>query len=446
MEAVLVRRPTHRLPMGPSSAPCLRLARVRTGEDQLVARPTGRLRALARSGYGIAVAIMVMNISTYGFQMIAARVLGPAQYGGVASLMALLLVVAVLQLGLQATAARRIAATPGSVAQIEQVILQVTYRAAAVLGVVMLLVSPIVWQVLRLDSIVPALMVALAAVPMTIFGGQTGILQGERRWLALGAMYVMMGIPRLVLGAVFIAIRPTEAAAVASVAVAVCLPVALGWFLLRHQREPGEHHEHNALRPTVRETLTNSTALLAFFVLSNADIVIARNTLDSHDAGLYAGGLILTKAVLFLPQFVVVVAFPSMSTANERRRALLRSLTLVAAAGVCGVLGALLLSDIAMIFIGGSEYDDVQSRLWVFAVLGTLLSMLQLLVYSVVARQGTRSMYLVWAAVLAVGTVGLLQDSLTGLVTMVVVIDAALFAILLGLSLWRLKEPVPAAA
>ena len=55
-------------------------------------------------------------------------------------------------------------------------------------------------------------------------------------------------------------------------------------------------------------------ALLAFFALSNADIVVARNVLDGHDAGLYAGGLILTKAVLFLPQFVVVVAFPSMAT------------------------------------------------------------------------------------------------------------------------------------
>ena len=62
--------------------------------------------------------------------------------------------------------------------------------------------------------------------------------------------------------------------------------------------------------------------LLAFFALSNVDIVIARNVLDEHDAGLYAGGLILTKAVLFLPQFVVVIAFPSMATQAERRRAL----------------------------------------------------------------------------------------------------------------------------
>lgn len=414
-----------------------------TREDQLTASTTSRWRTLAHSGAGIAVAIMVMNISTYGFQMIAARVLGPAQYGGVASLMALLLVVAVVQLGLQATAARRISATPDHVAQIERVILTVTYRAALGLGLLLLVLSPLVWKVLRLESIVPALLVAVAAVPLTAVGGQTGILQGERRWLALGAMYLMMGVPRLVIGGICIAIRPTEGAAMAGVALSLFLPVVLGWFLLRHPRVPGEDSELNALGPTARETLRSSMALLAFFVLSNADIVIARNTLDSHDAGLYAGGLILTKAVLFLPQFVVVVAFPSMSTAAERKRALTRSLLLVLGAGVCGVLGAWLLSDVAMIFIGGDDYSDVQSRLWLFAILGTLLSMLQLLVYSVLARQGTRSAYLVWVAVAALLVAGLVQDSLDGLVTAVVLVDAVLFSVLLSLTLWRINQPDP---
>ncbi len=82
------------------------------------------------------------------------------------------------------------------------------------------------------------------------------------------------------------------------------------------------HSEDHGFRRVIRESVHNSQVLLAFFALSNADIVIARNVLDEHDAGLYAGGLILTKAVLFLPQFVVVIAFPSMSTIAERRRAL----------------------------------------------------------------------------------------------------------------------------
>ena len=53
---------------------------------------------------------------------------------------------------------------------------------------------------LRLDSLVTAALVALAAVPLTVMGGQAGILQGERRWLALAVVYVASGVPRLVIG------------------------------------------------------------------------------------------------------------------------------------------------------------------------------------------------------------------------------------------------------
>ncbi|GAB3765321.1 O-antigen/teichoic acid export membrane protein [Nocardioides ginsengisegetis] len=404
-----------------------------------------RLRGLLRGSAGIAVAMAVMNVATYGFQMVAARLMGPSNYGAIAGLMALLMVIAVLQLGLQATAARRISATPGHVAQIEQVILAVTYKAAFVLGGVMLLVSPAVWVLLRLDSIVPAILLAVAAVPLTIMGGQAGILQGERRWLPLAGVYMAVGVPRLLIGTAFILWRPSETSAMFGVMVGLFVPAVIGWWALRHGRDEGETSEDHLARPIVRETLISSQALLAFFVLSNLDIVVARNILDDHNAGLYAGGLILTKAVLFLPQFVVVVAFPSMSTVEERRRALVRSLAAVAVIGVVCTLGAWLLSGIAMVFVGGDGYLDIESDLWRFAVIGTLLSMLQLLVYSVLARQGTRSAYVVWLAVLGLVGASAWIHSLTGLILAVTVVDGALFVLLLALSLWRMRLPAPAA-
>ncbi|MCK5929746.1 MAG: polysaccharide biosynthesis protein, partial [Nocardioides sp.] len=94
--------------------------------DQEGRRRLPDLKALLRSSAGIAVAMAVMNVATYAFQMISARLLGPTEYGAVASLMALLMVVAVLQLGLQATGARRISAEPEHVAQIERMVLRVT--------------------------------------------------------------------------------------------------------------------------------------------------------------------------------------------------------------------------------------------------------------------------------------------------------------------------------
>ena len=419
-----------------------------TTTTQRSAQIPGGLRGLLRGSAGIAVAMAVMNVATYTFQIMCARILGPSEYGAVAGLTALLMVIAVLQLGLQATAARRISATPGHVAQIENVIMRVTYRAALVLGAVMLLASPVVMMVLRLDSLLPAVLLAITAVPLTIQGGQAGILQGERRWLPLALLYLAMGLPRVLIGTMCILWMPTETGAMLGIMLGMLVPAAVGWSVLRRGRVPGETSDDHRARPVIRETILGSLALLAFFVLSNIDIVVARNVLSSHEAGLYAGGLILTKAVLFLPQFVVVVAFPSMSTAEQRRATLLRSLALVSVLGALCTAGALVLSEVAMVFIGGQQYLDVESRLWMFAILGTLLSMLQLLVYSVLARQGTRSALLVGAAVAAVLGASLWVSTLEELVTTVTIVDAALFATLLALSLWRMRvldaTPAPA--
>jgi len=385
----------------------------------------------------------IMSVATYAFTMAAARILGPGDYGAIASLMNLLLVIGVLQLGLQATAARRITSTPDHVAQIERVILRVTYRAAWALGALLLLLTPLINEILRLDSLVTAALISVTSVPMTIMGGQAGILQGERRWFPLSVLYVASGVPRFVIGTGLMLWHPDETWAMVGVAIASVAPVLVGWYALRRDRHPGEDSHLHGARPVIREAIHNSQALMAFFVLSNADVIVARNVLPSHAAGLYAGGLILTKAVLFLPQFVVVIAFPSMSTAAERRRALLRSLTMVAGLGVVSMLGAWLLSGFAMTFVGGPEYSDIQSKLWLFAVLGTALSMLQLLVYSVVARQGQRSVYVIWAAVIALIGAGLvLADSVTRLLLLVTTIDVALFVLLLGLSLYRMREPL----
>ncbi|MBA2952373.1 polysaccharide biosynthesis protein [Nocardioides sp. MAH-18] len=400
-----------------------------------------RTTSLWHSAAFVAVAMGVMNIGTYGFQIIAARALGPSEYGAVASLMAVLIVIAVLQLGLQATAARRIAGEPGHVAQIERGILRVSYRAALALGALMLLLSPLVWRMLKLDGLAPALLLALAAIPTTIMGGQAGILQGERRWRPLGIIYLGVGVSRVVIGTICVLISPTETSAMLGVTIAFWVPVAMGWWVLRVHRVPGETSDEHRPHALARETFAASVALLAFYLLSNIDIVVARNVLDEHDAGLYAGGLILTKAVLFLPQFVVVLAFPSMSTAGERRLALVRSLSLVAALGAVCTLGAWLMSGLALVFIGGSEYADVQSRLWLFAVLGTVLAMLQLLVYSVLARRGTRSTYFIWAAVVVLLVTSLQTSTLDGLLLTVLAVDTFLLVVLTAVSFWRLREP-----
>lgn len=416
----------------------------------------GQLKAWLVGSGVIAVGMGVMNLGTYGFTVLAARFLGPSEYGALAALMGLLLVVNVVSLGLQATGARRVAAAPQELVRHEREILSASYRSALVLGALCLAAVPAVASLLRLDSWLPAALIAVTAVPLTVMGGQAGVLQGERRWLPLAGIYLMVGLGRIAFGVVTMLVAPSALGAMVGVTIGAFAPTVVGWFAIRHrsrqsERGPAPPRERRVLPVSwargslFREVALNSHALLAFFALSNADVVIARVVLSDHDSGLYAGGLILAKAVLFLPQFVVVIAFPSMSEAGARRSTHLKGLGMVLAIGALATAGAWLLAPLAITFIGGSAYADLEPLIWAFACIGTVLAMNQLMVYNVVARQEQRMVSIIWGGLVALVATAPVVGSVVFLVTVVLVIQTSVLLILLGLSLRR-TAPDPAEA
>jgi O-antigen/teichoic acid export membrane protein len=384
--------------------------------------------AKLRGGGVVVLAMLVLNVTTYGFTIASAHILGPNDYGALAAWMNLLMVVSVGSLGVQATAARRLSSGQHDHEDVAPHLVRLTVITSVGLGVLLLVLTPVINVTLQLGDLLMAALLAVSAVPLTLVGGLTGILQGERRWGALSAVQVCMGAPRLVVGLALMTWRPDPLWGAVSITIGLLPPVVVGLRALR----PGHPHaklERNGLRSLVVEMVHNSQALLAFFALSNVDLIVARHVLPSHEAGLYAAGLILSKAVLLLPQFVSMVAFPSMASGESPR-------TFVLAVGAVVLLGGLataataLLPGLALVFVGGAEYDDVRGRLWVFAVLGTALACLMMVVYGLLARGGQRSVYLTWAALVALVGVGLTSDSITGLLTVVISVDVVLLLIL----------------
>ena len=381
-----------------------------------------------KGGAGIAAAVVGMNVTTYAFTMLAARRLGPSSYGAFAAVMSLLLVLSVASLALQATAARRVSQAPEDQARIAADVLRTSTVAAYALGLLFLLLAPAVDPLLRLHDLRIAVLVAVAVVPMTLMGGQAGVLQGERRWAPLALLYTAAGAPRLVLGGALLFWEPTELAAVVGVTISAFAPTLVGWWALRTDvPRPSARRPDRAI---VRETVRNSQALLAFFALSNLDIVVARQVLDSHESGLYAAGLILAKAMLFLPQFVVVLAFPTMAS-GQRRLAVLRGIGVIAVLGAAGVAGCLALPDFTLGFVGGPDFVGIRDDLWAFALLGTVLSALQLLIYADLSRPQDTSSLVLWIGLVVMVAAATTADSAPELVARVGVVDALLFLWLL---------------
>lgn len=385
------------------------------------------------SGSVVAAGMMTMNVAIYGFNVLAARLLATTELGALTALFGVILVGTVAALGLQAATARRLAVDPDHADEIITATLRVTTMVSIAVGALFAASSVVLTPVLRLDSHWPVVLCGVALVPLTIMGAQSGIAQGQERWGALTAIYVGNGIGRLVGGTVGLLISATPTSAMIGLAIGSWLPVLAGAKLLVGHGTSGTPISR---RPLLREAFLTTHALLAYFVLSNMDSLIARNRFDSHDSGLYASGLILAKAALFLPQFVSVVLFPRLARA-ETPHARLRAVSMVAGLGAVAVLASAILPKLALILVGGDKYAEISGRLWLFALAGSALAVVHLLVFDALARSAHGVVVMVWVAVAAVAASAYgLDVSIEGLVTTV-----AIVAVMLAALVWFVPTP-----
>ncbi len=360
----------------------------------------------------------VMNIGGYAFTLIAVHRVAPADFGALTALIGLILIGNVAALGLQATGARRIAthdaADPSGHDVLAASLMRAGEYTSAALAALTLLLTPLMMWMLHIDSVVSVLLVAPSLGLLTLMGAQAGVLQGGKHWRELAIVYASYGVGRFVFAFVGLAISQDLLGAMLGFTMSTAVPVVLAGWMLRGGRR-GSTAE---VRRVLTETVHGTHVLLAFFAVANADVLLARTMLDEHYSGIYAAGVIVAKACLFVPQFVSVVVFPSLATNPGDTRRLRQAVIGVAGFGVCAVAGAALLPDLVVAVVGGNDYAEIGPIAWMFAAAGSAYAVLQLVVYAAIAQQERRAAPVIWAGLSLFVTVALLilgRDVCTGI-------------------------------
>jgi O-antigen/teichoic acid export membrane protein len=186
-------------------------------------------------------------------------------------------------------------------------------------------------------------------------------------------------------------------------------------------------------RGPLREPLTEigraSVTLLALAAIMTADVLLAKRYLAPADAGLYGAGAVVTKAALWLPYAVTMIALPRLAVAAHRRATLRLSVLVLAGLGLAEVAGVLVLGDVLFPIAVGAEYRPVSGWLWLFAAEGALFAIAQLVIMSRIAATDRLVAALLWAALLAeVGTVAVVHGSI-GTILTVAAATAALIVV-----------------
>ncbi len=393
-----------------------------------------RIEALA-----VSAALLGANALGYVFNLTAARALVPEVYGALGSLMALLLVGVVPAMGLQTATALHIAGLSGAerVAG-ERRLLGSGLVAAGLVAAVMLAVSPLVKAYLHLPGYWPLLWLALVFAPLTLHGLFQGTLQGNRRFGALATLVVVDGTAKFGGGLVGLLVTRTLAGTLAGIAIGGLVIAVTGWVLCRRRRPMWGTGD-------LAGKIAHATwPIFGMVLLINLDVVLARHHLPPAAAGDYAVGAILTKIALWLPQAVGVVVLPRLADPADRRRTVPWALGLIALLDSAVVLVALVFGGLLFTIIGGPGYGGHGGQAWMFAVIGSMLALAYLLLYSRIATGDRWSSGAVWVAVVA--EIGLATYWLHG--SVVQVAAAALLStgtlVLVGLVIEHRGRALPA--
>ncbi|GAA5105814.1 polysaccharide biosynthesis protein [Haloechinothrix salitolerans] len=380
----------------------------------------------------VAIAFGTSNIGAYLLNVIAPRLLSQAQWGEFGSLLAILVVGAVPALGLQTFAALRVAKLrTGETTSthlrdlpqrdLGQLFTMALTASAAVTGL-LIAATPLLMMLLHFSTPWPTLCVAVALTGVTCNGIFLGMLQGAQRFGALARLIIIDGLGRTGAALVGLLVFGTPTGALGTMVVGTLLVATTGWLMCGRpplvKRQPGH----------VSEVFHAGQALLGLVLLVNLDLILARHHLPPDAGGEYAVGWVMTRMAYWLPYAMAVVALPRLADAEQRRRVVPITLGFCAGLNALVVLVAVVFGSDIVTLIGGGGYAASTLPLWAFALVGSLLSLVQILLYSRIASADRRSTVLVWVAVgieIALVTVWL-HDSLLEIVTAAVATTAGL--------------------
>lgn len=358
----------------------------------------------------VSIGVAGNQAASYLLNVLGARLLVPADFGELGSLLAVLVVGAVPALGLQTAAALRVARGDENA---EGQLCSLGLTTSGVVTAVVAGAAPLLMMLLHLGSVWPALCVAASLASITMICLWYGMLQGTRRFGAMAGLIGCEAVGRIGGTAVGLVVFRDATGALACTAVGALVVAVIGWVVVGRPR-PVRHH-----RGHVGEVLHAVQAMLALVLLVNLDLVLARHHLPAHQAGEYAVGAIVTKIAYWLPQAVAILVLPRLASAEGRRRFVPLALVVCAVLDSVVVLGTATMGPTVVAVIGGEDYAGSDLPLWAFAITGSLLSLVQIMLYSRIASADRRSTLLIWAAVLteAVLVTFWLNDSLAAIVS-----------------------------
>jgi len=331
------------------------------------------------------------------------RILGPVDYGTLASIFAVIYILSIVPLSSSVAVVKFVssAKSDAEVAGIFGKIKSFIFQIALVLFVIYLIGSPVIAKFLHIDNL---LVVALVA-PYLFFSlmslAYQSTLQGLLKFWGVVGPSLVSSVFKLVLGLLLVYLGWSVMGAMVGLLVAV----VLSWGYVRRlgrQIPAVKKREEFSVGVFLKFSVPVLLQALAFTSLFTTDVILVKHFLSAFDAGLYAAISTLGKIIYFASQPVTSVMFPIVAGKKSRgekyRDVFYLSLGATMAISLGIVLFYYLLPGVAIGLLYGEEYLAAKTELVWMGMFLSVYALSYLLVNFLLSVGRTRIVILPLAA------------------------------------------------
>ncbi len=263
---------------------------------------------------------MVVNIVSYAYHLLMGRIMGPIDYGVLASISSVLYIAIIIPSSASISIVKFIASAKNGAerSKIYWSINKFVFRLALVLGVSFALLAPLISKFLNISDSFIVILIA----PILFFGVITLVnmstMQGVLKFFGVIGPSLTSALGKLIFGLAFVYWGYSVLGAVWGVVIGTVLAYILSFFMIKGTvfdiGKSGEYKLGKFLRYSL-PVLLQSLAFTSFFT---SDVILVKHFLSSYDAGIYAALSNLGKIVFFASAPIAATMFPIITQRYSR--------------------------------------------------------------------------------------------------------------------------------
>jgi len=385
----------------------------------------------------IFISSMVVNVSNYLFQIFMSRSLGPENYGILASLFSLFMILSVPAGALQMVTTKYTSNFKAhrEIGKIKELAKGLLKRVSLFgLGGVILftLGSKSISSFLHIPSRLPVIITGIALILSIVSPIVMGVVRGLQAFGYIGVDMIIGALVKLFSGIflVYLGFKVNGAllgVIMGSLAAILFLIIPLKPVFGESKADPDFDFSQ-----VYRYFFPVAIMLLCFMVLTNIDLILVKHFFNPSQAGYYAAASIVAKIILYLPGAITLVMFPKTSelyALNKKSKPVLKK-SLFYGTVLCGgtLLLYLTIPSFIVKFLFGVQYIPIIPLIGIFGSAMCLFALSNILfLYQLSIHELKFLKTLIIGAIAEAILVALFHSSLTQVILILVGVGLFLF-------------------